>query len=156
MTSRNVAFLQATLNTKCHTTGDQGSELFEILAIDTGGESQGRVDDTGIQGEKVLRNLRAPRVFAVEGADEDGPFAPRVELIVDGALRIDGGGVLLQKGLSTRQGRKKRKQAPETHGNRGVDLGAQTVFENESALERALDDDEEFARPRMGMSGVDT
>ena len=65
-----------------------GLELIEVLTGDADGTSQCRGDQVGLeQVEKGLRRLLDAGVFAVEGGDEDGLGAERVELGVHGALR---------------------------------------------------------------------
>lgn len=133
----DVAALQALLDTLGDGDGDVGLELGEVAGVDLLGEAEGGVDDGRVDvDEEVLGDGAGTGVLGVEAGDANGRLAVEVLLEVDRALGEDGT-------LELGQGR--------------VELGRQTILQDEAGQHRGLGDQgEELGRVRVDVRGVKT
>ncbi len=109
-------------------------KLIDILAVKLHRSAEGGVDDAGIESEEVLRNLRGARVLVVEGGNERGWLAGRVELVVNAAHGENGALIFLDIAR---------------------DLGGEAILQNEPSLNLSLNNGKEFGGARMKVRCVD-
>ena len=78
-----LALLDTSIDSERNVGWDLLPESCDVLAVDRLRETNGSIDDIGVQTEEVLGDLRSTRVFRVERGNEHGRFTLGVELIMD-------------------------------------------------------------------------
>jgi hypothetical protein len=84
-----LALSQADTDILSQVGGNLLAELVNILTVNSLGVVEGSVDNTSVEGEKVLGNLRGTWIFRVERSDKGGLLAVIVELEVNRSHRED-------------------------------------------------------------------
>jgi hypothetical protein len=131
----DTALGKALINAEGKVGRERSAELVNVLAVESGREAEGSIDNTAVESEEVLGNLAGTRVLRVEGSDEGSRLAVVVDLVMDGAHGEDSALELLE--------------------SRG-DLRSEAILEDKASLNFAGDDGQELSGARVGVRCIDT